>query len=160
MKNNIYTWAQAWSIPTEAIQQLFKMLNVTEVLQSPTGVVTEKTATRYCQLEAAKCGDVLWRNNVGQVDPTTYDGKSFIRYGLANHSKAMIKMIKSSDLIGIRQITVTKDMVGSIIGQFVAREIKKPGWRYTGNGREEAQLRFLELVLSMGGDAAFSTGEY
>jgi hypothetical protein len=46
-----------------------------------------------------------------------------------------------------------------MIGQFMSREIKKEGWRYTGDEDEVAQLRWLELVVAYGGDACFTTGE-
>jgi hypothetical protein len=63
--------------------------------------------------------------------------------------------IKSSDLIGIRPVTLPD---GRIIGQFVAREVKAGSWRYTGTAAEKAQLKFLELVAAMGGDAQFCNG--
>jgi hypothetical protein len=60
--------------------------------------------------------------------------------------------VKSSDLIGIRPVHLPD---GRIIGQFVAREVKAGSWCYTGTPQEKAQLTFLELVASMGGDASF-----
>lgn len=156
----IYQWAQRWNIPPAAIQELFTQLHIDHTPASPEGAKTEQGASKHTRLQAANVGDVLWRNNVGQVDPNTYDGKSFIRFGLANDSKQMNKRTKSSDLIGIRQVTITPDMVGCVIGQFVAREMKRPGWKYTGTEREQAQLNFISLVISMGGDACFSTGNY
>lgn len=71
-----------------------------------------------------------------------------VRFGLANDSPAVNKRIKSCDLVGIRPN-----------GQFWARECKPAAWHYTGTEREQAQLRFIELVNSMGGDAAFTTGK-
>lgn len=71
----------------------------------------------------------------------------------------MNKVIKSADLIGIRPVLITPGHVGLVIGQFVSREIKPTGWKYTGKAREEAQLRWAELVAACGGDAAFATGE-
>lgn len=108
------------------------------------------------RLEATRLGCRLFRNNVGAA---TLANGSFIRWGLANETQAMNKQIKSSDLIGIRPLVILPEHVGKTIGQFLAREIKPPGWVYTGRGREEAQQRFLMLVESLGGDACFATGE-
>ena len=40
--------------------------------------------------------------------------------------------------------------------QLLPGEVKAANWGYSGNKREEAQLNFLNLVASMGGDAAFA----
>lgn len=107
------------------------------------------------RLEASEVGARLWRNNVGAT--YTPNGQ-FIRYGLANDSSATNKTIKSADLIGIRPVLITPEHVGQIIGQFISREVKTPNWRYSGNERELAQLRWAELILSLGGDACFTIG--
>ena len=70
-----------------------------------------------------------------------------VRYGLGNDSAQVNAVLKSSDLIGITP-------VGGV-GIFTSYEIKKPGWRYTGTPREVAQLRWLELVVSLGGIGKF-----
>lgn len=99
-------------------------------------------------------GGRLWRNNVGAAQ----DSKgNFFRYGLANDSKRMNDVLKSGDLIGIRPVKITSDMVGQTIGQFVSREIKKPKWTYRATNREKAQLAWALLIRSLGGDAAFVT---
>lgn len=108
------------------------------------------------RLEAARKGVALWRNNVGVL----LDRRGVpVRYGLANDSSAVNANFKSADLIGIRPVLITPAHLGLTIGQFVSREVKAEGWRYTGDEREVAQLRWAELVLSLGGDAAFCTGE-
>lgn len=117
---------------------------------------SESAIQSLLRLEASQKGCRLWRNNVGAL--YTKEG-NFIRYGLANESSAINKVIKSADLIGIRPIKITPDMIGKTIGQFLSREIKKPNWKYTGNSREQAQLAWINLINSLGGDACFATGE-
>lgn len=107
------------------------------------------------RLEASRLGIRLWRNNVGAG--YMQDG-SFIRWGLCNDSAAVNAKIKSADLIGIRPVLITPEMVGRTIGQFVSREVKAADWRWRGTDRERAQLAWAELVNSLGGDAAFTTG--
>ena len=105
---------------------------------------SESAAQTEVRIAASHAGWRLWRNNVGAG---MVDGQ-FLRWGLCNDSSAINKRIKSSDLIGIKPG-----------GQFVAREIKPPGWVYSGTEREEGQLRFMTIVVAMGGDAKFTTGE-
>lgn len=117
---------------------------------------TEVQIAMALRAAAADAGGRLWRNNVGALRD---ERGRLVRYGLCNDSKAMNAAIKSSDLIGITPRVVTHDMVGTVVGIFTAREVKPTGWVYTGTAREQAQLRFINLVLSMGGDAKFTTGE-
>lgn len=107
------------------------------------------------RLEASQRGCRLWRNNVGATYTPT---GQFIRFGLANDSAQLNKAIKSADLIGIRPVLITQAHVGLTIGQFISREVKHPGWKYTGTERERAQLAWAELINSLGGDACFTTG--
>ncbi len=142
---NLNRWAIKWGVPFEAVEDLRREFGTVSMdLQLKAGESEAAIQTRV-RLEASKKGLRLFRNNVGA---TYTDEGSFIRYGLANDSKQMNDSIKSSDLIGIRPG-----------GQFVAREIKPAGWQYTGTPREAAQLKFLELITAMGGDAAFANGE-
>jgi hypothetical protein len=118
--------------------------------------VSESHILNLIRLKAAKKNIHLWRNNVG----ATYTQRGdFIRYGLANDSKQINDKIKSSDLIGIKPVIITEDMIGDLIGQFICREVKHSGWKFTGTPREIAQLNWIELILSLGGDAAFATSE-
>jgi hypothetical protein len=78
-----------------------------------------------------------------------------IRYGLANDSKRLNKIIKSADLIGIYRKPIVQSDVGSVIGQFWSCEAKPVGWHYTGSDREPMQLAWLNLVLALGGRAEF-----
>lgn len=119
--------------------------------------MSEATAQNLVRLAASRAGCRLWRNNVGAGYLT--DG-TFVRFGLANESAAVNKHIKSADLVGIRPVLITPDHVGQTIGQFLSREVKRPGWRYAGTAHERAQLAWAELVRSLGGDAAFTTGEF
>lgn len=117
--------------------------------------LSEAEIQKQIRLEAANKGIYLWRNNVGAT--YTKDG-AFIRYGLANDSTALNREIKSADLIGVKPILITPEMVGVTIGQFISREVKLTNWRYSNNDQEKAQLKWAELILSLGGDASFATG--
>jgi hypothetical protein len=117
----------------------------------------EGEAQNRVRLAASKLGARLWRNNVGAGK---LDNGSFIRWGLANDSSAMNETLKSGDLIGIRPVLITAEHIGCIFGQFVSREVKRPGWRYCGTDRERAQKAWIDLVRSLGGDADFTTGEF
>ena len=117
----------------------------------------ERDTQNALRLAATAAGARLWRNNVGAAQMA--DG-SWLRFGLANDSPDLNRHMKSSDLIGLRPVLITPGMVGHTIGQFVAREMKAPGWRYTGTQREMAQKAFIDLVVALGGDARFSTGEW
>lgn len=154
---NLNQWALKWGVSYEALEDLrkqFGMINTDPV--APVRGNNEAAVQARVRLEASHKGARLWRNNVGAIK----DERGVpVRYGLANDSKQMNDIIKSSDLIGLRPILITPQHVGQTIGQFVAREVKGPTWRYTGTKREQAQRKFLELVVSLGGDACFVTEE-
>lgn len=153
----LYQWAARWGVPMQAIAELKQVYGL-EGTPGDTDHVgkSEAFADSQVVLEGGRKGVMLWRNNVGVLEDA--NGRP-VRYGLANESKTMNEVIKSCDRIGIRPVLITPQMAGLTIGQFVGREIKAPGWKFTGRGREQAQLRFCELVCSMGGDAGFATGE-
>lgn len=153
---NLTQWAIKWGVPIEAVQDLkreFGLVNTDPEFKTGESEAAIQTRIR---LEATRKGCRVWRNNVGGT--YTEEG-SFLRYGLANDSKQMNDSIKSSDLIGIRPVLITQSHVGQVIGQFIAREVKAANWGYSGTKREEAQLKFLNLVASLGGDAAFANSE-
>lgn len=153
-------WAQQWAISEEALKALRVVMGCTNYNtnadRKPEGK-SEAWAQQRVRLEASKVGARLWRNNVGVLFDE--DGRP-IRYGLANDSKALNIQIKSSDLIGILPATIRPEDTGKTIGIFTSIEIKKPGWKYTGKDREAAQLAWINLIVSLGGIAAFSTGNF
>jgi len=153
----LHTWAARWQIPIGAIAELQQIygLDGTPGNESHAGK-SEAYAQSQVVLEGARKGVRLFRNNVGVLEDKT--GRP-VRYGLANQSKEVNAVIKSGDLIGIRPVLITVDLVGATLGQFVSREIKAPGWRYAETEREVAQLRWAEMICALGGDAAFATGE-
>jgi hypothetical protein len=148
-------WALQWGVPYAALHDLRQRMG----MDGPTVTVvegeSESAVSAQERLQMSKEGGRLWRNNVGAG--YMQDG-SFIRWGLANDSKQMNERIKSGDLIGIRPVLITPQHVGSTLGQFVSREAKHKGWRYTGTKHEAAQLKWVELITSLGGDARFAAG--
>lgn len=150
-------WAAKWGVPQEALAELRGVAHGATLAQpgdGPSGQ-SEAWAQSAIRLEAAQKGLYLWRNNVGALKD---EGGRLVRYGLANDSAPVNKRLKSSDLIGIRPFVIAPEHVGRLFGQFVAREVKEPGWTFRGDERETAQQTFIHLVQTNGGDAAFATG--
>lgn len=125
--------------------------------EAPGAGKSEAWAQSVVRLEASEKGVKLFRNNVGVLEDKT--GRP-VRYGLGNDSAQQNEIIKSADLIGIRGVVITPEMIGHRFGQFVSVECKSPGWQYTGAGRERAQMAWMNLINSMGGMAFFSTGRF
>lgn len=149
-------WAKKWSISDEAIQDLKNFItdNLGDSFDADSG--SEMAILQLVKLEASKKGARLWRNNRGAT--YTQEG-NFIRFGLANESKQVNKIIKSSDLIGIKPIKIGKKHLGNTIGCFLSREIKAKNWKYKNTEHEQAQLNWINLINALGGDAAFATGQ-
>lgn len=80
----------------------------------------------------------LWRNNTGALKDQT--GR-LVRFGLCPGS---------SDIIGLRQITITPEMVGQTLAVFTAIEVKDSG-RPT-----PQQQAFLTMVQQAGGLAGIA----
>lgn len=149
-------WAIDYQIPYVAVAALRQLMGLNGADHMPERAgVSESAVDSVLVLEAARMDIPLWRNNCGAL--RSEDGR-LVRYGLANSSKDENKLIASADRIGIRRVVITPAMVGYTIGQFVSRETKRVGWVYKGEPREEAQLRWAQLILSYGGDAGFATG--
>jgi hypothetical protein len=154
----IHQWAIKWGVRLDAVQDLQLMLGTLTLppsAQSSGPAKSEAWAQSAVRLEASEKGVKLWRNNVGAL--LDRNGR-LVRYGLANDSQQMNEKIKSGDLIGWRPVLITPAHVGHTLGQFVSREIKEPGWQYTGTEREAAQLTWANVVNAAGGDARFATG--
>jgi len=104
-------------------------------------------------------GGSVYRNNVGAIK----DERGIpVRYGLANDTAALNKVVKSSDLIGWKSETWLhpETFKPTKIARFVSLECKHADWPGYNpeNPHERAQQRWLELVRAAGGIAAFTTG--
>lgn len=155
---NLTQWAIKHGVPFAALDDLRREFGIVATEpNSPPGESEAAVQTRI-RLEASRKGCRLWRNNVGaysEREPPTPG----TRWGLCNDSPQMNKVIKSADLIGIRPVVIGPGHIGQTLGVFVAREVKPAGWSYSGTEHEIAQLKFLELVAGLGGDASFATSE-
>ena len=84
----------------------------------------------------------LWRNNVGVLSDR--NGRP-VAYGLGSEGGRALP--GTSDTIGIHSVTITPDMVGRMVGVFVAIEVKD-------QGRLSVQQRaFLQNIHRLGGIA-------
>lgn len=154
----IEEWARAWGVSAAALADLRARTGQAVLAHTPDesqgpGETAVSSRVRWA---AARKGLHLWRNNVGAGYD---DAGNFMRWGLANDSKQLNAVVKSADLIGIRPVIVTPDMVGKLFGQFVSYEAKREGWKYTGTPREVAQAAWRDLILANGGEARFVTSE-
>ena len=163
---NFELWAQRWPEAAAELREAFAL----DCLPAPSrDGGSEAKAQQAIRLTIAGAGGLVWRNNVGATpakEVSTCPRCQFqftqarqpVRYGLCNDSHQLNERFKSSDLIGLVRHLVTPADVGRTIGRFIAIEVKRPGWQYSGSGREVAQTRFIELVKSYGGLAQFATG--
>lgn len=116
---------------------------------------SEAVVQQQVRLAMARLGGQVWRNQSGAMEDKT--GR-IVRFGLSNDSAALNAAIKSADLIGITPMTVQPHHVGRTVGVFTALEVKRPGWHLTlGDKRGQAQKRFLDIVVGVGGMAGFVT---
>src|SRR6185312_12961426 len=99
---SFHEWAKRWGIPPAALQELVALT----IHQGVSSEMSESGVQSRVRLEAAKAGVYLWRNNVGAGKLA--EGGRFIRFGLANDSANLNKVVKSGDLIGLRPIVVTQ----------------------------------------------------
>ena len=152
----LINWATKHNVNKSALVELMSLMGAEQTDVKSKSDSPEARVQDEARLLASKMGWRLFRNNCGALKD---ENGRVVRYGIANDSPAMNKRIKSSDLIGIRPVVITPDMVGSTIGQFVAREVKKAGWKYKGTEHEEAQLAFGTLIIGLGGDFKFYSGE-
>ena len=114
--------------------------------------MTETETQRRIQLALSDPDTRLWRNNVGAgwIGKATVEspgrvvlhGPRRITFGLAPGS---------SDLIGLRSVVVTPDMVGERVAIFCAVEVKTER-----GGATKEQAAFIDTVQSLGGRAGIA----
>lgn len=152
----IHEWARRHGVSSVALSELAQIMGVESTEHVSDSTSAEAKVQNDARLKASKMGWRLWRNNKGVLK----DERGVpVRFGLVNDNKKLGERVRSSDLIGIRPVIITPGMVGTTLGQFVAREVKREGWKYTGTAREKGQLTFGEIVTSLGGDFKFWNGE-
>lgn len=66
-------------------------------------------------LHFSGAGAMVWRNNTGKFRSLT-DPQRIVSVG----------QVGSADIIGVQPVTITADMVGKVIGQAIAIEVKTP----------------------------------
>ena len=114
---------------------------------------SETAVDKEAALALSQEGCRLMRNNVGAFQDKN---GQWVRYGLANESKAMNTATKSSDRIGWTIVEITPEMVGRKVAVFTAIEMKKEGYKPSGkaaNSHYAAQQNFCNTVKKAGGIA-------
>ena len=106
--------------------------------RAPSDAISEADVMHACRRWLEKQPMIeLYRNSRGSV---ILDNGGRLTYGLGPNG--------ASDLIGYRTLTITPDMVGRTIAQFVAIEAKRPG----AEARDD-QAEFLARIDKAGGVA-------
>lgn len=115
---------------------------------------SEARVQQEIRIASIVTGSNLLRNNVGVLP----DARGVpVRFGAANESKEENERLKSSDLIGWTEVTITPDMVGRTFAVYTSVEVKEEGWIYRATKREIAQKRWNDLVGASGGFSGFAS---
>jgi hypothetical protein len=151
---NLKSWGMMHNISAQAMAELEWYLKAPTATLENEGVGSEAGVAQRCRLKAPHNSGILWRNNVGELPDRC---GTPVRFGLANDSKKVNKVTKSSDLIGLTSV----EWHGRTFGVFTAIETKAPKWIFGKNKssaeREQAQLNYINIVRSFGGIAGFAT---
>ena len=116
----------------------------------------ETNLVRKIMIELGKNPSIrIFRNNIGKcwigasksfTHPQTVNVKSGdVLIQNARYFDAGL-CVGSSDLIGLKSVKITPEMVGTEVAVFVAIEVKLPSGRVQQN-----QINFLEMVKKLGG---------
>lgn len=156
----LHDWATRNHITLEAFRDLQTTLGLYTPELPPTAPAhgkSEAFVQSDVRLEASEKRILCWRNNVGALTPK--GSTRPVRYGLANDSEQMNKVLKSSDLVAVRPTLIEPRHVGTVLGHAVFRECKPPGWQFNPQDEHEAaQWAFGRVVIAAGADFAFATG--
>lgn len=151
-------WASRHSVGPIAMAELFGLMGYTPETPVELDGKNEAYVQSAVRLAAPTAAMTLFRNNVGALK----DERGVpIRFGLANDTAALNKVLKTGDLVGYQsgwfRDYETCDPVK--VGVFAMAECKKAGWSFRPNDAHEvAQLRAINMVLAAGGVAGFTTG--
>ena len=151
-----HEWAVMAGLTMEQIRSYQTHMGIYDERLQTVGGMSEAGVESRVKVAVSQRGGRAWKNNKGAA--YLADG-TFLRYGLLNQSQRISDEIKSHDLIGIMPVVITQAMVGMTFGRFWCREVKRQDWHWCGDEHEMAQLRFAELILSLGGDAGFINDE-
>lgn len=144
-------WAIKHNITPAALRELCQTCVYTGT-ELPEGQL-EAPVQRDVRLEYAYAGKYLYRNNRGAG---RMESGNYVRYGLANDSKALGDAVKSADLIGWESILITPEMIGTHVARFLSVEVKRQSWEWAGTLEEMAQLKWAALVNAEGGRAVIT----
>lgn len=128
-------------------------------------MTTEANIQRLIMLEASRRGLTLWRNNTGQAWQGTgkplnlngawvtlaYGRRFKVERGILLREPRPVRFglcEGSSDLIGLRKVTITPEMVGQTLAVFTAIEVKAARGRAT--GRQKAFTKFVQDAGGIG----------
>ena len=153
-------WANRHAVTPAALAELYLLMGFTPETPEVLNGKAESFVQSAIRLAAPPRGYLLGRNNRGALK----DERGIpVRFGWLNDTAANDKVCKTGDLLGYQSGWFRDYDTGEPVkvAVFAMIECKRAGWKgYNPNDKHEnAQMRAIQMVLSAGGIAAFSTGE-
>lgn len=146
-------WALKHRISPAAVRELCDTCLFLDDAPEDAKPSLEGKVQKAIRLEYAQAGAFLFRNNRGAGK---MESGNYVRYGLANDSKALGAAVKSADLIGFEPVMISGEMIGSTIARFLSVEVKREDYTFTADLEGIAQVKWAALVNSQGGRAVIT----
>lgn len=156
--SQLHDWFNRHDISDQARAEFIKLFGFTPETPVELNNKNEAYVQSAVRLAGPPAGFLLGRNNVGALK----DERGVpVRYGWLNDSAQLNKVCKTGDLLGFQSgwFRDYQTLEPVKVAVFTMAECKRSGWQLNPNDKHEAaQLRAINMVVTGGGIACFTTG--